>query len=63
MAARCRKCGKGALEIRGYLRRMNETGVDGIWECRPACGADMSPDDSVVCAILDDEDYWTEDQT
>ena len=53
----CRKCGKNELEIQGFLKRMNQTGVDGIWECRPACGAEMSPDDAVVAAIMDDEDF------
>lgn len=51
----CRKCGKTVHEIGGYLTRVNEKGVAGIWECRPSCYAMMSPDDRVLAAIADDE--------
>jgi len=51
---KCRLCGKGALEIQGYLKRMNETGIEGIWECRPSCDAELSADERVVAAIEDD---------
>ena len=35
---KCRLCGKGATEIPGFLTRVNEFGVPGVWECRPSCG-------------------------
>jgi hypothetical protein len=38
---KCRLCGKGPLEIGGYLQRVNEKGMPGIWECRPSCGANL----------------------
>lgn len=47
----CRLCGRTANEIRGYLRRVNETGVTGIWECQPTCDANLSADERVVAAI------------
>ena len=46
----CRKCGKTALEIGGYLARVNEKGVAGIWECRPVCGADLPQDTKLMLA-------------
>ena len=49
---KCRLCGKGVLEIGGYLGRVNETGVDGIWECRPMCGADLTQEVRIMAAIL-----------
>ena len=48
---RCRLCGKGALEIQGWLERVNEKGVPGVWECRPACGAEISQEDALLGAI------------
>lgn len=39
---KCRICGKSALEIKGYLERVNPKGVEGIWECRPSCYIDDS---------------------
>jgi hypothetical protein len=56
MSMKCRLCGKGALEIRGYLKRMNEKGVEGIWECRPSCDADLSEEERVIAAIEDDNE-------
>lgn len=47
----CRLCGKTALEIKGYLHRVNELGVTGIWECRPSCDANLSADDRLIAAI------------
>lgn len=54
MAMNCRLCGKGATEIRGYLKRMNEKGVEGIWECRPSCDANLSEEERTIAAIEDD---------
>lgn len=48
---RCRLCGKGVHEIGGGLTRVNETGVSGIWECRPSCDAEMDPDDRLLAAL------------
>ena len=56
MAIKCRLCGKGATEICGYLKRMNEIGVEGVWECRPSCGTDLSDEDRVIAAIEDDQE-------
>jgi hypothetical protein len=47
----CRKCGKSALEIGGYLKRVNKKGVAGIWECFPSCDAKLSPDERLLSAI------------
>ena len=49
---KCHLCGKGPNECKGWLARVNEKGVPGIWECRPNCKADMPPDDRVIAAIL-----------
>ncbi len=52
----CRKCKQNVFEasLRGaYLARMNETGVAGIWECRPTCEGNplASKDDALLLAI------------
>lgn len=57
---RCRKCGKTAHEIGGYLHRVNELGVKGVWECRPSCEAAMSPDDRLIAAIEGTENAGTQ---
>lgn len=51
MSCKCRLCGKGPLEIGGYLTRVNEKGVEGIWECRPSCDADLPPDTRLLMAL------------
>jgi hypothetical protein len=51
MRHRCRLCGKTAREIDGYLERVNEKGIPGVWECRPSCDAQLSPDDRIIAAI------------
>lgn len=48
---KCRRCNKTAHEIGGYLTRVNEKGVPGVWECLPTCGADLPPDTRVLLAI------------
>lgn len=50
---RCRLCNRNADEIQGYLTRVNEKGVDPIWECRPDCSAKMSSDARVLAAITE----------
>lgn len=53
---RCRKCNRSVHEIGGFLTRVNEKGVPGVWECRPDCKADLPPDTRVLMAIdADDE--------
>ena len=47
----CRKCGKGAQEIGGYLTRVNEKGVIGIWECRPSCAAIQTFEQNLLDAL------------
>lgn len=49
--SRCRICGKTVHEIGGYLHRVNEKGVVGIWECRPSCGAKLSNSEAILAAI------------
>lgn len=51
MGCVCRLCGRGATEIEGYLARVNQKGVPGIWECRPDCNAKLSPDEALLLAI------------
>lgn len=48
---KCHLCGKHANEIGGWLERVNEKGVPGIWECRPMCGADLPQAERVMGAI------------
>lgn len=48
---KCRKCGKGIADIQGWLERVNEKGVPGIWECRPTCGSVLSNEDRIIGAI------------
>jgi len=47
----CRLCGKGAQEIGGYLTRVNEKGVPGLWECRPSCDAHQTQDENLLMAL------------
>lgn len=47
----CRLCGKSLSEIGGYLTRVNEKGVKGIWECRPTCDADLPQETNLILAI------------
>jgi hypothetical protein len=47
----CQKCGSDAAQCKGYLQRVNEKGVPGIFECRPVCGADLPQDTRVLLAI------------
>lgn len=51
MTCVCRLCKKGAQEIGGYLTRVNEKGVEGIWECRPSCEAQQSFEENLIAAI------------
>lgn len=49
----CQLCGKDAQEIGGYLHRVNELGVAGIWECRPTCDADLPFETNLLLALED----------
>lgn len=51
MESACRLCGKGLFEIGGYLQRVNEKGVPGIWECRPSCDAQQTQEENLLQAI------------
>lgn len=61
---KCHICGRTAHQCSGYLQRVNETGVPGVWECRPGCEApEMDADDSVIAAIEGRFDDHTESQS
>jgi hypothetical protein len=48
---KCRLCGKTPHQHKGWLERVNEKGVPGIWECRPSCDADLPRELRIVGAI------------
>lgn len=48
---KCRLCGKTALQIGGYLHRVNAKGIAGIWECRPSCDAKLSNEQALFAAL------------
>jgi hypothetical protein len=50
---KCRLFGKGIGEIKGWLTRVNEKGVKGIWECKPFCGANLTEEQSLLGAITE----------
>lgn len=52
----CRLCGRTANECGGWLERVNEKGVPGVWECRPSCGKVLSREDAVLGAITAEEE-------
>lgn len=52
---KCQKCGKTVHQCGGYLQRVNEKGVPGVWECRPVCESDLPFEDRLLLA-LDGED-------
>lgn len=54
MSAKCQKCG-ATIWDGVYLERVNEKGIAGIYECRPACGADLPQDTLLVMAIEGDD--------
>jgi len=47
----CQICGKSPFETGGYLARVNEKGIPGVWECRPSCDAYLSTADKLIQAI------------
>lgn len=54
---KCRRCGRAAHEIGGYLARVNEKGLPGIWECRPNCAADLPQDVALMLAIEEEPSH------
>ncbi len=55
---KCHKCGTPIMEVPDgiYLQRVNEKGVDGIWECRPNCGQPLPSQDAAVLAAIQGEE-------
>jgi hypothetical protein len=51
----CRLCGCDVHKCKGYLKRVNEKGIDGIWECRPSCTIRMTTDEALIAMLEDDE--------
>jgi hypothetical protein len=51
----CRLCGKDTFEIQGWLTRVNPKGEAGIWECRPACDAQLTAAERLLGAIEGEE--------
>lgn len=51
---RCRLCNRDLKECGGWLARVNEKGVPGIFECRPSCQTELPQDRAVLGAILGD---------
>lgn len=52
----CRLCGKDCFETPGYLRRVNEKGVPGIWECSPSCNSPRKSEDERVLSAIEGGD-------
>lgn len=48
---KCRLCNRTLFECGGYLERVNEKGVPGVWECRPTCGAKLTNEQAVLAAL------------
>lgn len=51
MTAHCRLCNRTVHQVLGWLERVNEKGVPGIWECRPHCGDVLPVEDAIMGAI------------
>lgn len=47
----CRLCGKNIMAVNGWLQRVNEKGVPGIWECRPSCDTNITKEDALIQVI------------
>lgn len=52
---KCRKCGRNALEIQGYLQRVSPKGGPMIVECRPDCDSRLTPEQAVIEAITGEQ--------
>jgi hypothetical protein len=50
----CRLCNADVVQSTdngNYLKRVNEFGVTGIWECSPSCGDNRDKEDAFINAI------------
>lgn len=52
---RCRKCGK-SIQQGASLKRVNEKGVKGIWECNPVCGVPFISEEAKILHAIRGED-------
>lgn len=50
----CRICSKNAMKDDVWLERVNPLGEAGVFECRPACGVNLSVADRIPGAIDSD---------
>lgn len=54
MSLFCRKCNADviiATNKGNYLKRVNEFGVTGIWECSPSCDDNSAETDALINAL------------
>lgn len=59
MSLFCRKCNADVIEATNkgnYLKRVNEFGVTGIWECSPNCDDNHLETNALISAILNSVD-------
>lgn len=54
MSTECRLCGRKGYEPGALLKRVNEKGVPGIWECSPNCETKYTPDEALVIAVTEE---------
>ena len=47
----CHKCQKNQSQINGWLERVNERGVPGIFECRPHCDCILTQEQRIIGAL------------
>ena len=47
----CHKCQKNQSQINGWLERVNERGVPGIFECRPRCDCILTQEQHIIGAL------------
>ena len=55
MSLFCRKCNADVIEATNkgnYLKRVNEFGVTGIWECSPNCDDNGIASDALINSII-----------
>ena len=52
---KCNKCGAPAWTPGKLMIRVNETGVDGIFECRPSCDHAMTKEQALLKALEENE--------
>lgn len=51
---RCNKCGTPIMALPEgiYLKRVNPKGVEGIWECAPACNTPLPSQEAAILAAI-----------